>query len=210
MPGVTIAGGYGAGGGVVAPAVAALLELPLLDRAISSIVAGQLHVSVAEAEEGAPKKNFGERFLSLLSPLAGGVLGAGTDAGPAEPAEVIDDATEFRTQADSIMRTALADGAVILGRGGAAAFVDEPGVLRVRMFGPAEARIARAAKAEGVDLDVARERLDQVDSARRHYVRRLYKVDIDDPSLYHLQFDGTALDLGIVAELIATAYRSFG
>ena len=46
MPGVTISAGYGAGGSVVAPHVAKLLGLPLLDRAISSRVAAQLRVSV--------------------------------------------------------------------------------------------------------------------------------------------------------------------
>jgi hypothetical protein len=46
MPGVTISAGYGAGGSVVAPEVAGRLGLPLLDRAISSRIAAQLHVSV--------------------------------------------------------------------------------------------------------------------------------------------------------------------
>jgi hypothetical protein len=39
MPGVTISAGYGAGGSVVAARVAQLLDVPLLDRAISSAVA---------------------------------------------------------------------------------------------------------------------------------------------------------------------------
>jgi hypothetical protein len=57
MPGVTISAGYGAGGSVVAPHVARLLDLPLLDRAISSRVAAQLHVSVQEAEGGAVRRS---------------------------------------------------------------------------------------------------------------------------------------------------------
>ena len=55
MPGVTISAGYGAGGSVVAPHVAKLLGFPLLDRAISSHVADQLHVSVKEAEGAAAR-----------------------------------------------------------------------------------------------------------------------------------------------------------
>ena len=50
------------------------------------------------------------------------------------------------------MREALASGAVILGRAGGAAFSKEPGVLRVRLFGPPEARIAQAARIENVDM----------------------------------------------------------
>ncbi len=76
MLGVTISAGYGAGGSIVAPEVARQLGLPLLDRAISSRVAAQLEVSVTEAEGGALRRSGRDRFLSLLAPLATGVLGA--------------------------------------------------------------------------------------------------------------------------------------
>lgn len=209
MPGVTISAGYGAAGSVVAPAVARLLELPLLDRAISSAVAAKLHVSVTEAEDGACRRSLPERFLDLLKPLAGGVLGAGTDAAPAQAGALADEAAEFREQAEQIMRQQLVTGAVILGRAGAAAFIAEPAVLRVRLFGPLEARLVQAARLEGVELAVARARQPEVDGSRAQYVRRLYRADIDDPALYHLQLDSTALSAATCAQLIATGYRSF-
>ncbi|HEU5270560.1 MAG TPA: cytidylate kinase family protein, partial [Jatrophihabitans sp.] len=84
----------------------------------------------------------------------------------------------------------------------------EPAVLRVRLFGPVEARVAQAAMAEGVPLDVARQRLPEVDQARAQYVRRLYHADIDDPRLYHLQLDSTVLPLDTCAELIVRAYQA--
>ena len=208
MPGITISAGYGAGGSVIAPELARQLGLPLLDRAIISHVAAQLRVSVAEAEGGVIKRSVPGRFLAVLAPLAGGVLGAGTDCAPPEAVPAPDDADIFREQAEAIMRQALATGAVILGRAGGAAFRDEPGVLRVRLFGPEEARIAQAARIEDVDADTARQRLPEVDRARAQYVRRLYGFDIDDPDLYHLQIDSTALPLDASADLIAAAYRS--
>jgi cytidylate kinase len=208
MPGVTISAGYGAGGSVIAPAVARQLGLPLLDRAISSQVAAQLQVSVREAEGAVIRRSGPSRFLAVLAPLAGGVLGAGTDCAPPEAAvPPPDDAAFFREQAELIMRTALVTGAVILGRAGGAAFRDEPGVLRVRLFGPEEARIAQAARIEDVDADTARRRLPEVDRARAQYVRRLYGLSIDDPDLYHLQIDSTMLPLDACADLIAAAYR---
>ena len=106
------------------------------------------------------------------------------------------------------MRRALAGGAVILGRAGAAAFRGEPGMLRVRLFGPAAARVAQATRIEGIDEDAARQRLPEVDGARAQYVRRLYGADIDDPALYHLQVDSTALPLDACAALIVAAYRA--
>jgi cytidylate kinase len=47
-----------------------------------------------------------------------------------------------------------------------------------------------------------------VDRARAQYVRRLYRADIDDPDLFHLQIDSTALPLEACAGLIASAYRA--
>jgi cytidylate kinase len=208
MPGVTISAGYGAGGSIIAPRVATLLGLPLLDRAISSHVAAQLQVSVQEAEGGVIKRSLPDRFLAVLAPLAGGALGAGTDCAPPGAIRPADDADFFRPQAELIMRTALQTGAVILGRGGGAAFQHEPGVLRVRLFGPLAARIAQAARIEHVDAGTARKRQPEVDRARAQYVRRLYFADIDDPAFYQLQIDSTALPLETCATLIATAYHA--
>jgi cytidylate kinase len=208
MPGVTISSGYGAGGSVVAAEVAQLLDVPLLDRAISSSVAAQLRVSVQEAEGGAVRRSLPDRFLGVLAPLAAGVLAASTTAAPRDLTASADEAAWFRERAEAVMRAALASGAVILGRAGAAAFRDEPGVLRVRLFGPSKARIVQAARIEGIDEPTARQRLPEVDRARAQYVRRLYRADIDDPRLYHLQIDSTAVSLDTCAALIATAYRA--
>src|ERR1700690_1128541 len=177
MPGVTISAGYGAGGSVIAPEVARQLGLPLLDRAISSHVAAQLQVSVPEAEGAVIKRSGASRFLAVLAPLAGGVLGAGTDCAPPEAVPPPDDAAFFREQAEAIMRSALVTGAVILGRAGGAAFRAEPGGPRVRL-------------------------------SRPPYVRRLYGFDIDDPALYHLHIDSTAVPIDATVGLIVAAYRS--
>jgi cytidylate kinase len=209
MPGVTISAGYGAGGSIIAPEVARQLGVPLLDRAISSHVAAQLQVSVQEAEGAMIRRPLVDRFFSVLSPLAGGVLGAGTDGTPHDVVPPPNEAAFFREQAEAIMREAVASGAVILGRAGGAAFSKEQGVLRVRLFGSAQARIEQAARIENVDLLTARQRQPQVDRARAQYVRRLYCVSIDDPELYQLQIDSTALPLRACADLIAAAYRSY-
>src|ERR1035438_3906987 len=201
MPGVTISAGYGAGGSVVAPEVAKRLGLPVLDRAISSRVAALLQVTVPEAEGGEIRRPLVDRVLGLFTPLAGGLLCAGTDAAPPEAVPPPDDAALFRQHAEAIMNEALAAGAVILGRAGAAAFRSRPDVLRVRLFGPREARIAQASHIENVDAPAARQLLPEVDHARAHYVWRLYGVSIDDPDLFDLQVDSTALPLDACADL---------
>jgi cytidylate kinase len=208
MRGVTISGQYGAGGSVVAPDVAKQLSLPLLDRAISSEVAAELHVSLHEAEGAELKRSLVGKFFSVLAPLGGGALGAGTDAAPPDAVPAPNDSALFRERAEAIIGTALQAGAVILGRAAAAAFKDEPGVLRVRLFGPVEARVAQGAEIEHVSIESARRSRHEVDHARDHYVRHLYGLGIDDPSLYQLWIDTTAIPLSTAAELIATAYRA--
>jgi cytidylate kinase len=211
MPGITITANFGAGGSYVAPAVATALELPLLDRAISSRVAAQLHVSVKEAEGGEIKRSLASRFFGILAPLAGGVLCAGTDAAPPDaefPPPAPDDSNLFREQAEKIMRQALESGAVIHGRAGAAAFRSCTDVLNVRLFGEVEARIVQGARLEHITLEQARAAQPDVDRARGHYVRRLYGVAIDDPSLYDLQINSTVVPLDACADMIVTAYRS--
>ena len=208
MPGVTISADYGAGGSVVAPAVASQLGIQLLDRAVSVTVAAQLHVSVQEAEAGAAKRRFAGRFLSLLAPLSSGVLCAGTDAAPPDAEPVPDEASAFREQAERIIRAALPAGAVILGRAGAAALREERDVLRIRLFGPPQRRLAQAMAAEQIDMETARTRMSQVDAAREHYIWRLYRISAADPSLYHLQIDSTIIKLQTCTELIVQAYQS--
>jgi cytidylate kinase len=206
MPAVTISAGYGAGGSVVARAVAERLGYRLLDRAISSQVAERLQVSVAEAEDATVRRSFAERFFGVLAPMAGGVIG--DPDGVLEAALPANDGELFREQAETIMRAALPDGAVILGRAGAAALREEPGVLRVRLFGPKAARVRQAAQVEGVDEATAAQRLPEVDAARGTYVKRLYGVDINDPALFQLQLDSTLIPLETCAELIVTAYTA--
>lgn len=206
MAGVTISAGYGTGGSRIAQLVAADLGLPLLDRAISTEVAAQLQVSVGEATDAEFNRSFIDRLLGLLAPLSSGVLGAGTDAAPPEAFPPPDDTHVFREQAEKIMRQELTTGAVILGRGGAAAFRDEPDVLRVRLYGPREARIAHGARIQGITADLADKRLREVDAARALYVHRLYHADIDDPDLYLLQLDSTALTEQACAHIITDAY----
>lgn len=209
MPGVTISAGFGAGGSVVAPAVAERLGLTVLDRAISSRVAASLRVSLREAETGCVERSLVGRLFDLLAPLGDGALRAGTDAAPpnAEPAP--DEAAPFREHAEEIMRAAMAQGAVILGRAGAAAFRDDPDVLRVRLYGATEPRIAQVCSIEQVDEATARRLLPEVDRARAQYVRRLYATDIDDPGLYHLQLESTAIPLNACADIIAATYASY-
>ena len=74
--------------------------------------------------------------------------------------------------------------------------------------GPAERRAVQGAEIEGISEEQARERLRAADKARTAYVRRLYRCDPADASLYHLVIDSTAMPLDTVIELIVAAARA--
>jgi hypothetical protein len=60
----------------------------------------------------------------------------------------------------------------------------------------------------GVFMASVGRRLAETDRARPLYLRRFYDRDADDPALYHLMLDSTAVPLPVCADLIATAARA--
>lgn len=199
MPGITISASYGAGGSVVAPQVATQLGWELVDRALSSTVAEQLAVPVDEAERGGRHASAWQSFLFSLASVTPQPLPA--DYFPAETAAV-----EVRAASERLLRDAVGRGAVVLGRAGACALAGVPDVLRVRLYGATDARVAQVARLEGIDLATAAQRQPTVDRAREEYVHRLYDRSADDASLYDLQLDSTVLPLQACAELIVQAH----
>lgn len=205
MPGVvTISASYGAGGSVVGPLVAERLGLPFLDRAIPVAAAKALDLpqDVAHAlDERAP--GFFERLVRSLAHAA-------TPIGPeAVEAAVTEHPDVFREATESVLRrVAATTGAVVLGRCAMVVLGGRPDVLAVRLDGPVEARVARAAEAEGVDEDTARQRQRDADGAREAYARVFYRVSQDDPHLYHLVVDTTALGVETAAALVVEAARA--
>lgn len=98
-------------------------------------------------------------------------------------------------------------GAVILGRAGMVVLGGRDDVLCVRLDGPLEARIAQAV-ADGSDEATARETQKDVDDARERYASLFYKVRQDDPRLYHLIIDSTALPVDACTDVIITAAKA--
>lgn len=201
-PVVTISSSYGAGGSVVGPRVAQLIGVPFLDRAIPAAVAEKLQVSFESAvAHESPQTRLG-RFIASFARLPD-VMGS-TSSLPTETDD-LEDEEAYRRQTEHVIWEAAASGGVILGRAGALILRNEPGVLRVRLDGPREARIAQVARLQGLDeADVAR-RQRFVDRARDAYAKRLYGVERLEPGLFHLILDGTALPFDTCATMIADA-----
>src|SRR5579862_6119527 len=198
---VTISSAYGALGSEVGQAVAAELGVPFLDRAIPAEVAEQLAVPLQEAENrDEALSGFFERLLGTFV-MMGGMYG-----GAILPVAEIPDEAAFLAATEQIIRRHAESGsAVILGRAGMLVLAEHPHVLRVRLSGPLEARVAQAIRRYGLSEDEARRHARENDGARAAWVQRFYGRDVTDPSLYDVVINATKLGVPECVALIVTA-----
>jgi cytidylate kinase len=197
---VTISASYGARGDKIAHLVAERLDLPFLDRAIPAGAAHLLNLPADVAE------SLDERTPGRWERIAAGFANAATPIGPGPvPTEAVAEPERFR-QASVAKLSEVADttGAVVLGRAAMAVLGDRPDVLCVRLDGPAEARLAQVV-ALGVDEETARQAQKVVDRARDAYSRVFFNVRQNDPRLYHVILDSTALSVETCVDVIVLA-----
>jgi len=200
---ITVSASYGAGGSVVAPAVADRLGLPFLQRVTTS----EGHV----AKPGPCDEQLTEEEVKA-TPVHR-LLAALTQAVPAGPTQSPPSSHHqdghLRSHGEAGIHRLLAagGGGVILGRAAAVVLGKDRG-FHVRLDGPPDHRIVMGAEIESITEDQARARLQAADKARTAYVRRLYRTDPADPSLYHLVIDSTAMPVDTVIEIVLLAARA--
>lgn len=202
---VTISASYGAGGSVVAPAVARRLGLPLLDRAIPVTLATRLEGPLlsALAEDERHEGGLIGRLFSRAVSTSG--YDQGTPAAVQEAAE-----EDLVTRTEEVIRSAARRcGAVVLGRAGVFVLRGWPNTLHVRLDGPVEARRRQAMRHEGLDAETAARQQMATDRARAAYMRHFYRDHgrWDDPANYHMVLDSTALSLDTCVKLVVLAAR---
>lgn len=206
---ITISRQFGSGGTEIALRVSELLGYSYLDKLILSQVATEAGISYSDvtgfSEEYATMDNF---LLRVLTPGPHTFVKFSVrqrDASGEETSSTVQ-LNDARCAAlvRNAVHTAYQHGdAVIVGRGGQATLQDQPGVLHVRIEAPLKTRVLRIQEREGLgvkeSLDLARRH----DKATAHYVRHLFGIRWDDPSLYHLVINTGKWELEAAAQLIA-------
>jgi len=185
---ITISALYGAGGSVVAPALAQRLDVPLLTRPDLP--------AEGEAEEG----------RTLLARIASLAVSWGTPSGLTTE-DLLPDEAHRRELEREVRALAETGRGVVLGRGAAALLRDDPRVLHVLLDGSEEARERQAMVIEQIDQPTARRRLVHADRVRRAYLEGLYGVDGRAPGTFQLTLDSTVIALDDCVEIIADVAR---
>jgi cytidylate kinase len=201
-PLVTLTAYYGAGGDFIGPRVADRLGVEFLDRGIRRDVAEQLHLSEEAAAEYDEQRETAHRLGRFFDRLA-------RIPGPEGTAlRIQDDERRYQAETEEFLARATTTGGVLLGRGGMVVLRSIPHVLHVMLGGPRVARLEQAMRLGNLDRRTAELHLEANDRARVDYITRRYGVDPEDPSLYHLRIDSTAVDLDTCVDIIVSAARS--
>jgi cytidylate kinase len=191
---ITLSATYGAGAMVIAPTLAERLGMPLLGPGQGAGTApGHDRLSPHEA-----KLTPVHRLLASLTHA----VPAGPTLSPPSIHRQNEDLRRY--VAADIFAFLAAGGGVILGRAAAIVLGKDRG-YHVRLDGPPDRRLAQGAGLEGISREEAQVHMKAADKVRNSFVRRLYRVDPADPSLYHLVIDSTAIPLDRVVELIVAA-----
>ena len=196
---VTISASYGAGGSVVAPALAQRLGVPFLTRATTTT--GGFAGPAPCTERLAPDEGRNVPAHRLLAAFTQAMPVGPTQSPPSSRHQE----EHLRRDCEQDIRSLANAGAgVILGRGAAVVLGKGRG-FHVRLDGPPDARLAQGAAIEQLSEDEARRHMAAADRARVSYVSRLYRADPANPVYYHLVIDSTAIPLATVTELILQA-----
>jgi cytidylate kinase len=203
MPAITVSRQYAAGGSDIAALLGQRLGWTVIDNEFVELVSQRAGVPASEVErlqERVP--GLLERLaqaLALASPEVFVVTGETRVGGPTPEDEIVQ-------VTETVINEAVKHSNVVLvGRGAQAHLAARDNVLHVFIVAPRDVRITRAMDRLKVDRKDAEKRVDEMDNARRHYVKERYRRVWDDPANYHLVVNTDRFSYDRAVELIAKA-----
>ena len=219
---LTISGQIGAGAREVGRLVAGRLNLEYVDQEILVEAARTLGVPVESVVSHDERTaGFGERLATMLrrflerSAAAGAadpVMGSGGldlvlartygEAAAAEEAPEVSDERYITTLSTIIRDLAVDHNAVIIGRGSQVILKDDPAAVHILLVGPLAARIQYLARREGCSQDEATKRVSELDRGRFDFHHKFFKIDVNDPAVYHMAINTTKFPDDDAAEII--------
>lgn len=111
--------------------------------------------------------------------------------------------------AATILRLADVGNVILVGRGASAVTAGVPHVYHVRLFGSFEVRAKRLQRMKQLSEAEARATAEKTDRARRRFLKRYFKRDIEDPLMYELMLNTDHLSASDAAQLIAEGLMRF-
>ena len=204
---VTISRQYGSYGDEIAHRLCVILGYRYFDKKLICSLAAELGLV---GEDIVDFTEDGQIFQTFLDQLVGRTRRTGQvrvwqqnpNGTRMIKEQVIDSDCAMRLVQAAILEAYKDDGVVIVGRGGQAILKDKLDVLHVRIEAPWDQRIQYVEEHEKVNRVVAQELLIKKDNAAADYLRHFYKIEWDDPTLYHLVINTGKCGVESAAQLI--------
>jgi CMP/dCMP kinase len=232
MPVITINGPVGSGAIEVGQLVAQQLNLNYVDRLVLAEAAKLVHAPVGALLDKEQRVN---RFRDRLAYFLQTVLERSAlyaDAGepyfgpsvemlpgeaytelardPSSAVQKVSDRAFIEATTSILKGLYQAGNVVIIGRGANVILAEYPGVIHVGMLTPLEVRVATIMEREYLTREEAETYVEAVEQARVKFFRKFFKVNPNDPNLYHLMLNLGQMPLKTAAEVIAHAAKELG
>lgn len=209
---ITISRTYGSSGDEIAHRLCVLLGYRYFDKGLICSIATELGLvrdDVVDFAEDA------QVFQTFLDQLVGRAKRTGqvrvwqhSPNGTRTIKEQVIDSDCATNLVQAAIQEAYKDGdVVIVGRGGQALLQGKPNVLHVRIEAPWDIRVRYVEEHEKVNRVIAQETLIKKDNAAADYLRHFYKIEWDDPLLYHLVINSGKCSVEGAAQLIDRALK---
>lgn len=207
---ITISRQFGSGGTDIALRACELLGYRFVDKEIIAQAVDAVGLTsgevVAFTEHHSKMRMFVDRLLFPGPNVVAEVAVRGTEDGQDTLAvEELDKAEALNLVRSAIHACYRTGDAVILGRGSQAILQELPGVLHVRVVAPMKDRVLRIQGRAFVDMERAHHLALRRDRKRFEYLRDMFGVDINEPTLYSLIVNSSKLGLDGAAQVIAQA-----
>jgi Cytidylate kinase-like family len=192
----TISAQAGTCGDEIARELARRADVAFLDREALAPVAHELEPDLGDADE------LEERLSGRFAALA---LGAAIASGAPEAVREFQLRRTLPELGRAVLREAAREPAVIFAPAAFAALQDHPSAIHVRLRAPFEWRVAACQRENVVDRHAAEKSVHHDDDHKRAWVRTLYHVDVDDPTLFSLVVDVSRFARERVVETLLAA-----
>jgi len=178
---ITIGRGTKSGGHELGKCLAERLEYPLLGREVAQDAATQLGVPAEDVGGRMEEKpgRFGRDPLITKLYIA-----------------AVQNAILDHVEDGNLIYDGLAGGLLL---------TDLPGVLSIRLIAPVEFRVQTLMDGHGMDEASAEAYIAEVDDARARWVKSVYEVDVDEPSLYDMVLNLGSFSVGEACDVVTAA-----
>lgn len=193
----------GAGGRILADAVAEQLGYRCIDEEILARAAAAEHLTVEELADVERRKSLVSRLMTDYGRSSGVMYGA--VGVPIEIMAGAPTADQLRSAIRDAVEAIAQQGEVVIVSHAASHALAGDRILRVLVVAPDDERVTRLAEAGDTDERTAHQRLVEHDAGRRDYLKRFYGVSRESPEQYDIVVNTGGIDPAALAPVVVQA-----